>query len=265
MSLFKYYSDPSTRKKANEEFKELLKYRADSSIRINLALSLISKALDSSQKGYSKPELIRSLGTLTEVFQEKLIDFVPRIQYISLNCLTEDDLNLHDPLRELFGKLTKYTLSKASKQDGARETKILLKNLWEMCGGTSKYTQIGAALCMSKVLQGIHGEIISDLVERVALKLVDLLRRPECKATLQLLECIMNLLVSIDENAAQLENAGRIVLNSIVENLSNTEWNVRKLALEILYLLTALNREGLEPFKKKLLEIVSECKFDKVK
>ena len=227
-------------------------------------MGLISKIIEAPQKGYSKPEIIRSLGIFCEIFEDKLIDFLPKIIQILLECLQEEDLELHEPIRDSFGKIAKHILSNIPLPEAGKETHVLLRNLWNLCGDASRHTQIGSALCISKILQGVRGEILHDSVERISLKLTELLEKPECKATLQLLECIMSLLVSVDDNASQLENSAKIVLPSVVQNISNSEWNVRKLALEIIYLLTALAGETLEVYRDDLIEIVEQSRYDKV-
>ena len=225
---------------------------------------MISKIIEAPQKGYSKPEIIRSLGIFCEIFEDKLLDFLPKIIQILSECLQEEDLELHEPIRDSFGKIAKHILCNLPLPEAARETFTLLRNLWSVCGDGSRHTQIGSALCISKILQGVNGEILHDSVEKISVRLTELIENPACKATLQILECIMSLLVSVDDNASQLENSARIVLPTVVQNISNSEWNVRKLALEIVYLLTALAGEILETFRDDLLEIVEQCRYDKV-
>lgn len=227
-------------------------------------LSLISDLTENSQKAYSKPEAIKVLGMLAEIFQGHLIEFTPGILQLILSNLSQDNPELHDSLKDVVGKLVKYVLGRVDPKEGAKELKNTLKNLWRICRGASKSTQIGAAMCISEIIQSSKKEILKDHVELVASKVTRLLKKPECRAKFELLKCLMSLVVSVDDSLSQLKTIADIILPCIVENIESRDWNVKKLCFTIITLLSENARDAIAPYKRLLMEAVAQCKHDKV-
>lgn len=257
-------SNPSKRKIATQDLKETLKRYVESPAKVNIVLSLISDLTENPQKVYSKPEALRSTGILIEVLQGRLFEFTPKIQQIILSSLSQDDPEFHDPLKEVVGKLAKYVLGRVDPRDGSKEAKSILKSLWRICRGSGKYTQIGAAMCISEIIQTSKRDILRDHVERVASKVVRLLRKQECKARFELLKCLMSLIVSVEDSSGQLKGIADIILPTVVEHIESRDWNVKKLSFTILHLLAESAGDAIAQYKRLLMEAVSQCRHDKV-
>ena len=102
------------------------------------------------------------------------------------------------------------------------------------------------------------------LADELMEKLVDLLRTPGCKAHLQLLECILSLILGIEDNPNKLKENSKAIFSVIIDNLANADWNVRKIAVEIVYTLSVLIKEVIALRKHELLTALNHCRFDKV-
>ncbi len=51
----------------------------------------------------------------------------------------------------------------------------------------------------------------------------------------------------------------------LIENIGSSSWNVRKISVDITYTLAILMPEELHKYKKKLMEMLNVCRFDKIK
>lgn len=54
-------------------------------------------------------------------------------------------------------------------------------------------------------------------------------------------------------------------LSYLIENIQNTDFNTRKIAVEVIYTIAKVIPNSLKPYKQELLEIIGELRFDKMK
>lgn len=178
--------------------------------------------------------------------------------------LTDEDPDLHVPLRDTLGKVVKYIINTADRAEGIREAQNVFESLWHMYRGTSKCTQMGTALCISKVLQVCKEEILRDYTDRISSKLVRLIKKPESKGKLQLMECIMNLILLVENNSNHLAKIINTVLPTVKDSIVDAQPSIRKMALEILNYMIVVAGETLAPYKNELIDAVGQLKQDKV-
>lgn len=127
-----------------------------------------------------------------------------------------------------------------------------------------RYTQMGSAMCIYKIIQCSPVECLYFLTEELSERLADLLHSPGCKAQLQIFECILSLILGIEDNSSKLKICSRILLPVVIDNLANLDWNVRKIAVDVVYTISVLLKGAIAPKKQELLTALNHCKFDKV-
>ena len=120
-------------------------------------------------------------------------------------------------------------------------------------------------MCMAKVIQCSPIECLITLADQVIQRLLELLKTPKCKAHYQLFECILSLLLGIEEDVGKLKENSRLLFPVFIDNLANSDWNVRKIAIEVIYTLSFLTKDLPLPRKQELLIALNHCRFDKVR
>ena len=95
-------------------------------------------------------------------------------------------------------------------------------------------------MCIAKIIQSSPVECLYYLINDIATKLCELIKLPSCKAQLQLFECILSLILAVEENTEKLGENSSAFLPITIENMAHPDWNVRKIAIEVVYTLSVL-------------------------
>ena len=68
-------------------------------------------------KNLQKKELIKLIGNAAEIFDEKLVPFLPKILGFYSKRIKDSDNFLHPPLAETMGQMVHYIFKKLSDQN----------------------------------------------------------------------------------------------------------------------------------------------------
>ena len=208
---------------------------------------------------------MKVIGIMAEVFEEKLANFIPKILQILSKKLKENDPQMHDTLSASIGNLISFTVRNLELEPGFKSLQSVFGMLFQLCSKGSRYAQIGSAMCVTKVIQSSPFEFLYTMVDEIAARVIELLRQHTCKAHIQLFECLLSLIVAFEGNGEKLHVSAKNLLPIAIDNLTNGDWNVRKIAVELIYTLSVIAPETIRPYKHELLEVLGHCKFDKVK
>jgi len=208
---------------------------------------------------------MKVIGIMAEVFEEKLANFIPKILQILSKKLKENDPQMHDTLSASIGSLVSFTVRHLELDAGFKNLQAVFTMLFQLCSKGNRYTQIGSAMCVTKVIQQSPFEFLYTMVDDITAKAIEVLRQHTCKAHIQLFECLLSLILAFEGNGDKLHESAKGILPIAIDNLTNGDWNVRKIAVELIYTLSMLVPEAIRPYKHELLDVLGHCRFDKVR
>lgn len=202
---------------------------------------------------------------MAEVFESKLIDFIPRIVTLISKRLKENDMQINVACADSLGTVIGASLRGLPIDQSYKHLSTILRTFFGMFSGKTKQAQIGTAMCIAKVIQTSPVECLYYMIDEVMYKLVELVKWPNCQAQLQVLEAILSLILAVEENTEKLTKNSEVLIPVVEENMKkNPDWSVRKIAIEIVYTLGVLVPEVLSPYKSELLDTLNKLRSDKV-
>lgn len=216
------------------------------------------------QKSSTKKELIKVLAVMAEVFEDKLLELFPKVIQLIAKRIKEGDPQLNTPSAETMGAIVSYCLKGLSVDEYCNCLRSALKIFFAIFSKNVKQAQIGAAMCISKIIQTSLVEPLTEIIDQVMLKLLEVMKWSTCSAHLQLLEAILSLILAMEDNIEKLQQNAKILLPIVVDNMTNPDWNVRKIAIEIIYTIAILSPDVLSTHRTDLVELLNQLRFDKV-
>jgi len=261
--LIPFYSETATKKTGLDEIRDLLINHVQDADRINLVLTLLSETGDH-QKATGKRESMKVIGLMAEVFEDRLAVYLPKILNIMSKKLKENDPQIHDTLSASLGNLVNFTLRNLDMDTAYKNLESIFQMLFQLCSKGNRYTQIGAAMCVTKTIQSCSFEFLYLMVDDISSRIIEVLRQHTCKAHIQLFECLLSLILVFEGNSDKLHQSAKNILPVAIDNLTNGDWNVRKIAVEVIYTLSVIIPEAIIPYKHEILEVLGHCRFDKV-
>lgn len=261
--LAKLTSDAATRKLGLEEVRHLLIVHVQDSDRFNSVLSIISEN-NEYQKIGAKRESAKIIRIISEVFEEHIIRFIPKIIQVVYRKLLEDDNQLHENLSEALGDLVRNSLGHVEIDVACTAIRTMINKLLQLCAKDTKHIQTGAALCISKIIQATPFACLEELLDEIASRIAELLKHTNCRSHLQLFECVLSYMIGFKDDRDKLERSAELMLPITVYHMANTDWNVRRVAVQVLHVMSILVPEVIKPDLEEILEALNYCRFDKV-
>ena len=93
-------------------------------------------------------------------------------------------------------------------------------------------------------------------------RLADILQSSTCKCQVQLLESLISLILAVETDFSAYTP---LFLPSLLECMTNQDWMVRKMAIDVIYTMAAILRDSLKPFKQEILDVLNHQRSDKIK
>ena len=216
------------------------------------------------QKTSTKKESIKIISLMAEIYEEKIIEILPRILALISKRLKENDGQIHSTISETIGNVIGFGLKNLNMEQSCKHLQIIFKTFYSLFNTGNKYTQIGAAMSITKAIQSSPVDCLQYMSDDITWKIIEFLKSPNCKANLQLFESILSLILAVEENIPKLNESTKNLLPVIIDNMANHDWNVRKIAVEVIYTLSVLIPDILAQHKHALLDVLNHCRFDKV-
>lgn len=204
------------------------------------------------------------MGILAEVFDNRLLDFFPKILHIITKRLRENDPQVNATCADTIGVVISICLRGLTPDQSYKHLTTIFRTFFNIFTKNSKQAQIGAALCIAKAVQMSHVESLYNMIDELVQKLLDIMKWPTCQAHLQIIEAMLSLILAAEDNHEKLKHNALLILPVIIENMPNPDWNVRKISVEVIYTISVLIPEVLLLGKHELLETLNQLRFDKV-
>ncbi|CAM6036847.1 unnamed protein product [Sphagnum compactum] len=225
------------------------------------SLSLLLTCLydtDAQQKSVVRRECVKLFGTLASLHGDLLAPHLSKIVTNIVRRLKDPDSNIRDACVESIGILASQV--GAGAENGSA-IGVFVKPLFEALSEQNRNLQVGAALCLARVIDLARDPPPATL-QRLCPRIVKLLSSPNFLAKSSLLTVVGSLAQSIGvRSSSQLA----VLVTSAQEALESNEWATRKAAADMLACVATGLGSSLTTFKSSCCASLEACRFDKVK
>ncbi|CDW90612.1 microtubule-associated protein tortifolia1-like [Stylonychia lemnae] len=261
MSLSKF-GDPQTIKQAADEIRELMTEHITNTDRMNAFLLLLQEHNEHMKPNHRK-ELIKIYGTAAEIFEEALLPFMPKILTYLQRKLKENDSLLHQVISDALGAMVHQVLKKIESLDELlNQFNPILKMIFTNLMTPNRQLQIGSAISLTRVIQNAPVLVLQSSLPFISSKILESLSAHTCKCQTQILESLISLILAVEN---EFSNQCADFLPQLLECMTNSDWQVRKMAIDVIYTMAAILRDALVPFKNDILEVLNHSRSDKIK
>jgi hypothetical protein len=130
-----------------------------------------------------RKELLKVYASAAEIFEDALLPFLPKIHGYLDKKLREGDTQLHQVIAESLGALIHHLLSKVDQlTDLLGYFNPVLKVIFASLSSASKNQQIGAAVCLTKVIQSAPVSALQTTLKSITGKIYEMLVGSVCKS-----------------------------------------------------------------------------------
>ncbi|EFJ23278.1 hypothetical protein SELMODRAFT_150575 [Selaginella moellendorffii] len=256
LSALNKLGDRDTQQMAVEELQRIAENLSQDGISVFLACLF---DVGPEQKITARKECVKILAVLSAIHGEMLSPHLPKIVAFLMRRLKDPDSQIRDVCVDTIGVLVPRvpaTENNANPQGGFLV--VYTKPLFDSMGEQTKNVQIGAAMCLARVIENAPN-LSPACIHRLAPRIIKVLSSPGFMAKAALLSAIGSLSRvakdSGDEHLAQL-------VPCVQESLHCSDWTARKAAAETLSVLAC---PGLSKLKPSTLGVLDSHRFDKVK
>lgn len=167
-----------------------------------------------------------------------------------------------EAIGETYAGLLEHSLKKSSLEDSQFVLKETLQTLFELMGSSNTTLQIGAAICIQKIIQTGPSLHFSSVVPYLVEQLVGMLKKKKSACGLQCLECLMGLVLYAHKEIPSHLDA---ILGVIIEQVCNLSPFVRKAALDTIQSLCVLCGDEMKYYKDEMIETINVVRNDQDK
>lgn len=255
-------SSNSTLKTGLEEIRELLTIHMKDNERLMIVLNSLSEIHQQHQKPSTRKEYIRVFGLIAEIYEDKILEIFPKIVMNLNKRLKEGDNQLNQAISETMGQVIEHVFKHIDPNEAMKPLSSAIFLFFENFLHDQKNTQIGSAMCISRIIQTSPVNCLEFLMPKIVNKLKEAFISGYCKSQTQLLESLLSLILGVEEKFQDFLDD---VLPIILESMLNSDWTVRKIANDIIYTLCVLIPEGVVTHNKQIIKHLNGCRFDKIK
>lgn len=252
----------ATLKTGFDEIRELLMNHLKDGERLMIVLSSLSEIHQQLQKPSTRKEYIKVYGLIAEIYEDKILEIFPKIISSLNKRLKEGDSQLNQAISETMGQLVEHIFKHIEIQDALKPLSSALSLFFENFAHDQRNTQIGSAMCISKIIQTSPVDCLEYLMDKIVSKIKESLTNGCCKSQTQLLESLLSLILGVEEKFQIYLDE---VLPIILDSMTNADWNVRKIANDIIYTLCVLVPDRLTKYKTEIIRHLNNCRLDKIK
>ncbi|WOK92695.1 microtubule-associated protein TORTIFOLIA1-like [Canna indica] len=216
---------------------------------------------DADQKSAVRRESVRVMGTLARSHGTLLAPHLGKIVSSIVKRLKDTDSAVRDACVETCGVLATSIRGCNSGGEGGTTFVSLARPLFEALGEQNRYVQVGAALCLARVIDEASDTPQSILPQMLA-RVIKLLKNQHFMAKPAIIELIRSI---IQGGRALAQHALSAAVNSILEALKSSDWATRKAASVALAGIAVNPGSSLAPLRSSCIRSLESCRFDKVK
>ena len=254
---------PSTVNSVLSDLKEIMQFHTTNQTRMNLLITILfehTKSFENLNR-HQKNDTIKVYALMGEVFGENLISCVPKL--ISSLKLRWEDPSMHIPLSEAFEVMMQsiFKQSNNSADQFNIISLLLIDTIREKQENNQENIQIGAAMCLSRIVQILPLKDLMICLDDLANTLEKLLSDRKVSCTVQLLEILVTLIVSAD---TAFEEYTESFIPILMDKMgTNQDWLVRKLAIDAVGTLAEFVPKSLGKRKRQVILMLKQTKSDR--
>ena len=250
-----------TLQKGIDEIKGYLMQNKKSEERIMFFLNSLNPTNEHMLSQNHKKEFIKIYGIVAEILEGDCIPYLGRLISALLKKLKEANTNLNEAISQSYGIIIHNTLHTLSDlPTSCTQLSAILKPLFEYLTASNRVLQIGAGLCVTKIIQHSPIECLRFMLEKLSLQLIELLSTS--KAQTQIIEALISLILSVEQEFA---NYTPHAVPELINCLSSDDFTCRKQVLDALYTLGAVVPGSIIPYAREILGILGKVRTDKIK
>ncbi|XP_074590644.1 uncharacterized protein LOC141846503 [Curcuma longa] len=180
---------------------------------------------DSDQKSAVRRESVRVMGTLARSYGRLLVPHCGKVMSLIVKRLKDTDSAVRDACVETCRVLA-TSMAGPGGGEGGTVFVALAKPLFEALGEQNRYVQVGAALCLARVI---------DEAPQMLARAIKLLKNQHFMAKSAIIELIRSIIqVVLQVGFALAIQTLSAAVNSILEVLKSNDWATRKTASLVL-------------------------------
>ena len=202
---------------------------------MKILITMLSDIKDS-MKIIQKKEMINVFGICAEIFGDAFISFIPRILNIFFKQIIFDP-QMHSTIAETIGLVIREVFKNVENVDESCSHILnIIKTVFGYLSKPDFHFQVGVAMSITKIVQNTPLDILFKLLNQITEMLLENLSSPQIKAKSQLLECLICLVLAIED---KFEPFASNFLPVLRENINNKDSNTRKVCIDVLYAFAA--------------------------
>ncbi|KAL9271526.1 Microtubule-associated protein TORTIFOLIA1-like protein [Drosera capensis] len=228
---------------------------------VPMLINCLFDASSSDPKPAAKKESIRLLGVLCGSHADSASTHLVKIVAHLGKRLRDSDPGVRDACRDVVGTLAGiYVKGESEDGNGNGVVSLFVKPLFEAMGESSKGVQVGAALCLGKVVDCAKNKPVSAF-QKLCPRICKYLNNPNFFAR----SALLPLVSSLSQVGAIAPQSLEPLLQSIHDCLASTDWATRKAAADTLIALAMHSRDLIKDSTTLTVTVLEGCRFDKIK
>ncbi|XP_021758850.1 microtubule-associated protein TORTIFOLIA1-like [Chenopodium quinoa] len=250
-------SDRDTHQIAIEELETLIQTLQNDAVPM-----LLNCLFDSSSSDQSKPsvkkESIRLLAAVCGSHPDSTGTHLVKIIAHIAKRLRDPDSGVREACKDAIGNLSGIYIKGENSENGV--VSLFVRPLFEAMGENNKGVQVGAAMCLGRVVDCAVNPQLSSF-QKLCPRVCKYLNSPNFFAKSALLPVVSSLSQVGAITPANLDP----LLKSIHDCLASTDWATRKAAAEALIALALHSTDLVKNGASSTLTALEACRFDKIK
>ncbi|KAJ8421512.1 hypothetical protein Cgig2_020733 [Carnegiea gigantea] len=214
---------------------------------------------DLEQKSAVRKQCGRMMGVLAKVYGDLIGPHLGKIVTCIVKRLKDQDSAVRDMCVETMGVLASEFGNHQVESDGTFVP--LVRPLFEAIGEQNKHIQLGAAMCLARVIDNMNDPPVS-ILQKMLTRTTKLPKNQHFMAKPAVVELNTSL---IQAGGALSHGALSTAICGIQEALRDSDWTTCKSASLALGEIGSSGGPSLAPFKASCIQALESCHFDKVK
>ena len=218
-------------------------------------------------KANQMKEQIKMYGVCAEIFEEDLMQFVPKIlKNIEKVVNNEGTMRLHTAISETVGNLVFHIVDNISPD--VEKMEFFDNPFLQFCfnlleKSSNKLVQNCGISCLSKVIINCPDDVLLDSLDLITDKLLHVLKTKAYQCKQQLLECLISIIFHIQ---GEFANHYHKFIQLLIDMSKNTELKnvtIKRVAIDAIYSIGIHCRIQIAQHRDEILAILDSCRTDK--
>lgn len=244
---------------AFEELKAIVRLHAKSPEKI----SSMVEAFAGQSEGMSRyKEALKFFNVMGEVLGANLLPAIPKIlAHFKKRC---EDSQYHVAISDSLGIMGYHLFQGVGNaKDKASQLLNIINQLLSIVKHSNKNVQIGISMCLNKLIKNSPAKALITTLSSFATNLLKLIQSSTIKCTVQLFDVLITLIASVKQNfTPYIPKLLPILIDSMK---SQKEWQVRKAAVNTVYVLIHFLPLSTKPYAGIITRSLHDRKADSTK